>query len=184
MLSSVGKHFLKSLSVIVSTCHGTVDIFVYDGISLRCRVLMPFGELSFYGLLCLSVGRVAGINDGVCRGIRLFVRLSLRILSLSAPFYFVPEALPALPRTAFLILVPVQQTAGVDHNFFEVRAVEPRKHSSNILWQRRVALLIYRVIRIIIGAAQQIIRRRLEQIRCVAHDFDIRLCTFFSSTRR
>jgi len=71
MLSSVGKHFLKSLSVIVSTCHGTVDIFVYDGISLRCRVLMPFGELSFYGLLCLSVGRVAGINDGVCRGIRL-----------------------------------------------------------------------------------------------------------------
>lgn len=63
VLGRVGQHLLELLPVVVAAGHGPVGVGVYDGVALAHGVGLRCGNLPLDGLLGLTVGGVAGIND-------------------------------------------------------------------------------------------------------------------------
>ena len=56
-------HALKIRAVIVRACHSSVYVWIEDYYVIATCLLGTFSDLTFYGLLCLSVARISSINN-------------------------------------------------------------------------------------------------------------------------
>ena len=64
MHGSIGQHLLKLLSIIIAPGHRPISIDVDNRVAMLFRIFLRCGNLSFYGLLGLPMGRISCINNG------------------------------------------------------------------------------------------------------------------------